>query len=469
MQRSIRFAPLSVLLALMLAVLACGGGTSRPTPTAAPASTTSTPPTPTPGSGAIVAGALAVRGTTSYVDSFNYFHVVGEIFNSTEQPLTGIELMVNVADASGQPALDGDDRPMDGGLFSPLLYTLLPGESAPFDFFRILPDRADTDGWQVSVSVANQTPAELQRAVVEVVNSRVAPNDNGTIFLTGELVNRTEAPVKISSFAAALVAEDGRVLAANASSDYLVHLAPAGDAGGGDRTPFALAIDGPPDPGVQAAYYVDAEVAEPRTTAADVTVNVTYRFADEFDDLHLAAAVTNNSGQMLTVRLVAGLYAADGAVLDVASASTPIYVAPGATVPVSLEYFDSLNRSAEAQAQVNRVTVQVDPFWTYPITYAVAELQTANEVKEPVGTAQYSFRGDVVNSSQAELTSATLILAIYDGADNLVASNWIIVYPEAETFKPGETLPFDMSVYLPTDTDLSDYTFTTIVQGYVKE
>ena len=468
MPRPNPFAPLSVLLLLALVALACGRGALPPSPTAPPA-TSAARSSATPGSGGLVAGALEVRGTSSYVDSFNYYHVVGEVFNGAEQPLTGIELQVNVADASGQPAVDGDDRPLDGETFSPLLYTLAPGESAPFDFFRILPDRADTAGWEASVSVANQTTAELERAAVEVTNGRVVTNDNGTTYITGEVFNRAATPAKISGLAAALKAADGRVLAANASSDYMVLLAPAGDPSGGDHTPFVLSIDGPADSGSQAAFYVDAEVATPQTAAADVAVRVTHRFSDEFDDLHLGATITNNGAQMLTVRLVAGLYAADGAVLDAASDSAPIYVAPGATVPVSFEYFDRLNRRAEDQALIDRVTVQVDPFWTYPITYAVAELHTANEVKEPVGTAQYSFRGDVVNSSEAELTSATLILAIYDGANNLVSSGWTNVYPQDETFSPGETLPFDMSVYLPTDTDLSNFTFTTIVQGYVKE
>jgi hypothetical protein len=113
--------------------------------------------------------------------------------------------------------------------------------------------------------------------------------------------------------------------------------------------------------------------------------------------------------------------------------------------------------------------MQVDPLWTYSIPYPVVMLQTANEVKEPVGVSQYSFRGDVVNNTNADLTSATLILAIFDGTNRLIASNWIIIYPETEVFSPGQTLPFDMSVYLPLDANVSDYSFTTLAQGYVKE
>jgi hypothetical protein len=473
MSRPHRSAPLAAVLALALAAMACGRGpgpaSATATATALAPITSIAPATPTLESGGIAAGSVEVRSTTTYVDSFNYFHLVGEIFNGTEGAVTGIELMAHVADASGQSALDGDDRPIDGEIFSPLLYTLAPGESAPFDFFRILPDGADMAGWQASVTVASQAPAELARVALQVEHTRTAANDSGSFFLTGELVNTAATPVKISSFAGALLADDGRVMAASATTDFSGILAAAGDPGGGDRTPFVIAIDGPAEAGTQAAYYVDAAASEPQTIANDVTIRVANRFADEFDDLHLAASVTNNGAEMLTIRLVAGLYAADGTVLDSASATTPIYAAPGATVPVTFDYFNSLNRRVDEQAQVDRVSVQIDPQWTYAIPYPVAMLQTAEEVKEPVGPAQYSFRGDVVNNTNADLTSATLILAIFDGSNQLVVSNWTNVYPETETFKPGETLPFDMSVYLPLGADVSTYSFTTIVQGYVKE
>ena len=464
--------PQTGLIALALAALGCGG--TALAPTLPPPASTVTPTSPTviappTEPGGIAAGSLEVRSTASYIDSFNYFHLVGEVFNGTDTPLTGIELTAYVADAAGQPTLDGDDQPIDGSTFSPLLYSLGPGESAPFDFFRLLPEGADTTGWQAAVSVAAQQTIALNRAAVEVVNTHVAVNPGGAVYLTGELVNPGSTPVKINSLAGALLADGVQVIAANATANFSSYLAASGDPTGGDRTPFVIGIDAPLDAGTDARYYVDAETTEAQTVAGGVVIEVNNRFSDEYDDLHLSATVTNNTAELLTIRLVAGLYAADGTVLDASSVSTPIYAAPGASVPVTFEYFDSLNRRAEDQALVDRVSVQVDPLWTYPIPISVADLQTANEVKEPVGTAQYSFRGDVVNSTEAELTSATVILAIFDGSDNLVSSNWMNLYPETETLKPGEALPFDLIVFVPTDADVSAYTFTTFVQGYVKE
>jgi hypothetical protein len=451
-------------------MLACGGP-GLPVPSLTPPATL-TPlapgqdtPVPTEASAVV----LEVRATSTYVDSFNYYHVVGEVVNAGAQAATGIELMAHVADADGQGAVDGDDRPMDGEIFSPLIYSLAPGESAPFDFFRILPDKANTRKWQASVTVANQAPIELARATVDVSHTRLVTNDSGAVFLTGELGNSGSTPIKISSFAGAVLDADGRLLAANASADFTGWLAPAGDSAGGDHTPFVIKMDGPGTAVAQAVYYVDAEVGEPHDSRGDVSIDMTNRFSDEFDDLHVSANVTNLGAATLTIRLVAGLYAADGTVLDTASATSPIYVAPGASVPVTFEYFDSLNRRADDQELIDHVTVQVDPLWTYGIPYPVAMLQTANEARDQVGVAQYSFRGDVVNSTNAGLTSATLVLAIFDGNNRLVTSSWTIVYPESETFEPGQTLPFDMSVYLPTGVDVSTYTFTTIVQGYVKD
>ena len=50
-----------------------------------------------------------------------------------------------------------------------------------------------------------------------------------------------------------------------------------------------------------------------------------------------------------------------------------------------------------------------------------------------------------------------------------MATNWTIVYPETETLLPGDTLPFDMSVFLPSGVDVADYSFSTLVQGSVQE
>lgn len=456
------------LLVLGLAILACAGP-AAPSPTAPAFPTVTVPAVATPDNGGVAAGELEVRGLSSYIDSFGYYHLVGEVFNATEAPVTAIELLTHVADQSGQAAVDADERPLDGQLFSPLLYSLAPGESAPFDFFRLLPDGANLAGWQASVTVATFAAEALERATVEIVSTRLAANPSGTVYLTGELVNPGSAPVEVSGVAGALLAPDGRLLAANASRDFGGLLAPAGDPGGGDRTPFVIAIDGPAEAGAEARFYVDAVAGGPLPAAAQVAIEVTNRYADEFDDLHLVANVTNSGSEMLTIRLVAGLYAADGTVLDASSVTTPIFVAPGATVPVSFDYFYSLNRSVESQALVDHVTVQVDPVWTYAIPYSVAEIETANEEREAVGTAQYSFRGDVVNTSDVPLTSVTLILGIYDGAGQLVATNWINVYPETETLAPGDSLPFDMSVYLPTGVDVSNYAFSTLAQGSVEE
>ena len=52
------------------------------------------------------------------------------------------------------------------------------------------------------------------------------------------------------------------------------------------------------------------------------------------------------------------------------------------------------------------------------------------DTNQVIGQPSQSQLVEVVNGTEMELTSATLILAIFDGNDNLVASNWMNLYPE---------------------------------------
>lgn len=503
MQSNNRTAIMSVILALAVAILACGGGRTTPTaqpentrapratatdeavvedPTEAPVAEPTEEPTeapveeptnepveePTDDSGGIVAGEISVTSLYSYLDEYNYFHVVGLIFNNTERPVTSIELTLELADGDGNTVLrDSDDNPEDFTTFSPLLYTLAPGETSPFEYSLSASDQ-DTSDWQFTVEVTGQSTGEVDRAEMEVVNDQIASDEFGTIYLTGELVNLSDGPVLVNSLAGVLLDDADVAQAADASYSLTRYLAPAGDENGNDRTPFVITLDGPADNATQTSYYWDVDLTDQVDTGSAVTIDITNGFVDTFDRLHVVANVGNNGDEVLSIQLVAGLYADDGTVLDAATASSPIYLGPGEVVPVSFDYFSSVASNADELARVDTYTIQVDPYWTYATSFDVVALESANEASTDEGDGQVTFTGDVVNSSSEDLSSATVVLALYDTDNNLVSSNWTSVYPEGDTFAAGESLPFELTLSLPPDLDTTNYTFLTFVQGYVQ-
>ncbi|MGH2522988.1 MAG: FxLYD domain-containing protein, partial [Anaerolineales bacterium] len=191
-------------------------------------------------------------------------------------------------------------------------------------------------------------------------------------------------------------------------------------------------------------------------------------YYDNFGSFHLVGTVTNNGDQFLSISLVAGLYAGDGTVLDASTLSVPFYLGEGESAPFNFEYFSNVNGNSDEAEKLDSYTVQVDPYWTYEPGTEVVALETINDDNGNEGDGQWTFRGDVVNTSDQSLSSATVVVAVYDTEDNLVATQWVGVYPSGNAIAPGDTNSFEVALYLDPDLDTTDFNFQTLVQGYVQ-
>jgi hypothetical protein len=406
---------------------------------------------------------VSVRSLFGYQDEFGYYHVVGEVYNSTEQPVTDIELTIILKDASGGSLLvDDAGEAVDSVIFSPLLYTLAQGESSPFDYWLSVETGVPA---AYEVTVTGQQIGEVRRAAVEVQNAQMVASDFGSLYLTGELVNLSGAPAQINSLAGAALDGDDRVVAASGFAAHTHALAPAGDAGGNDRTPFRIRLDSPGEVASGWAVYVDADQVD--FTPFPVEVEIVGGYFDPFDDFHLIGTVTNAGDEPAHISLVAGLYAGDGTVLDADTVSVPFELGPGESLPYDFQYFTLVSGSPEQATRVDRFTVQVDPYWTFAAGSEAVGLETAHDRAEDQGGGLWTFTGEVVNSSEQALYSAAVVVAVYDAEGNLVATNWASVYPSGNLIAPGDRHPFEVTLYLDPDVSTPGLTFRTFAQGYV--
>jgi hypothetical protein len=485
----------SVIVALALTILACGGGaaataTTAPTNTPRPTATEAPEEEPTeepeeepteepeeepteepeeePTEQGIAAGEISISGSNAYVDEYDYVHIVGLIFNDTEEPVSFVELTLELVDGNGETVLtDFDDAPVDEVTFSPFLWTIGPGETSPFDYTVYTDDRDPSD-WEYTVRVTDFSDGFVERGELEIINDQITADEFGTLYLTGELVNLNDEPVLVNSLAAALFDDGDNVLAGDASYNYARYLAPNGDESGNDRTPFSISLDGPVPDASSYIVYWDADLTDALDTTTGLRIDLAGAYVDDFDDLHVVAAVSSEAEDLLSVQLVAGLYAEDGTVLDSATLWVPVYLGPGDAVPISFDFFSSVNSNPDELARVSNYSVQFDAYGTYETSFDVVALNTANEASETGSNGRVDFTGDVVNDSGEALSSAIVVLALYDTEDNLVISNWTSVYPDGDTFADGESLPFSLSLYLAPDVDTTDWSFRTFVQGYVE-
>lgn len=81
--------------------------TSTPTPTSTPISTPIPTNTPTPTPTTIPPGVSVLSNHSSYVDSIDYLHVIGEVQNNIANHLRFVKITANIFDSSGQ-LLDTD-------------------------------------------------------------------------------------------------------------------------------------------------------------------------------------------------------------------------------------------------------------------------------------------------------------------------------------------------------------------------
>ena len=512
MHKKPNYAIFSAMLALTLAALACNGG-AAPTkaPTQAPAATQavaapsdtpqSSAPTatekaaptteatvesttaPTEGAttaaateaatsaptAAALSGSLDVHGVSGYVDSLKYYRVDGLLTNGTDKPVSSIELSLQLSDSGGKTVLKDDSgNPTSTVTFQPILSEIGSGETTPFEYYFDAGD-ADTTGWKAEVKLDSSEPfSDFARAPVTVANNLLTVGSDGDIYLTGELVNGGNSPTQINNFAAALLDGSGNVAATSSFQDVARLLAPAGDASGSDRTPFVVRISGPIKGNYTPSFYIDGVPGKQSDVdgAAPVHLKLETTYVDSFNNVHMVATVSNSGTETMTARVMAGLYAQDGSVLDGSSTNAPINLAPGVSVPVHLYYFSNLNGNADLVGKVISSSAQIDPYWTFPVTNDLVTLE-AGKVTTQVDGSSITIKGDVVNNSGQTLIDATVVVILRDADGKLVAADRAYTDNSGD-IAPKATETWSVTVDLPTDVDATKLKIETIVQGDVK-
>ena len=216
-------------------------------------------------------GELIINSANNYIDSEDHFHLVGELLNNSNTALENIELSISLVDKDGKTLLkDSKGQPTETLTFSPLLNALGPGEYMPFDWNAYSIQDGMPEMWRVDI-VGQTSVSSIQRASVAVENVEIFTDDSGNVQIIGNLVNKGDVPARINRFAGAALNDKTEVVGANAGSPYSWLLAPAGNEGGYDQTPFSVTMPGPIEDYAQWATYLDAE--QELTETANVIIS----------------------------------------------------------------------------------------------------------------------------------------------------------------------------------------------------
>jgi hypothetical protein len=439
--------------------------TTAPTAKQSPTQSQTAAPTEPPlHAGAPPPATAEITSLSSYKDAGGNFHVVGEIKNDEKSPLTSIGLTLTIQDASGNSLLnDSSGARVDSLTISPMLDTLLPQQSAPFDYL-LSSDAGVPDKYDVKISSTNT--GDMESASLVIQNAQMKAEAGGMVYLTGEIVNKGNTPVQIYNLAGALLDKDKKVIAAASTYNLSTYLLPAGDKYQEDHTPFSIAIDNPGNP-ISYTTYLEANQVEPRG-ASHLDLNIINNYFDGNDRFHIIGSLTNNSDGPLSTFLIGGLYAKDGTVLDADAAVTPIDIPAGQSLPYDISDFGNVNNNKDEAALVDNFTVQVDRSATlHPSTESVA-LKTSNEQLDKSSDPTWQLNGQITNTSNKTLSKETVMIAVYDAKNELVASDWTVITPASGSIAPGETSSFNLYVSLDPKSDRGSLTYKTFAAGDVE-
>jgi len=443
----------AVVVALILSVVGCGKSTVT-TPTTQPL-VVNTPVTQV--------NDLVISSTNAFVDSYGTYHVVGEVVNQSSTILTSIELNLEIKDASGNSLITDDNGNITpNSTISPMLYTLAPGEASPFEYSY---DTTKGTPASYTVTISGKQTGDANRATLKSENVQLVDDGSGWYFLTGELVNTGSQWAHINSLAGAVLDDSNNVLSADWTSTYTTELAPTGDVSGRDRTPFEINFPNPTN-ATQWSLFWDADVAD-NVTDYPLVVKITNSYFDQNGSSHLVGWVTNNSDQPLDSLVVGGLYGADGTVLDASYSFLSIPMKPGEAVPFNISSFGSVDNSKEQASLVSSYSAQVDTYFTSSPSSEFVDLSAAGEQIQKDGPI-WTFSGNVTNTSDKSLSSATLVVMVMDTQNNLIAMEYTTIYPTGDAIAVGETNTYTVSAHLDPAADATGFSTTTMVVGNVK-
>ncbi len=466
MKPSHRLKLVSLALVLSLGALACNLGAGAdptplpPTPTDVPLQPTTPPeptaePTPDPvveptevGSISESVPGLEITMVNGYLDNFGSWNVVGIVRNNTDRDIDSIEIEVELFDASDN-SLYADTTFAD-------LFNIAPGEETPFSM-TIFEDLPDADHY-VATIVGNST-TDLARAQLTLANMAMVHDDSGDTHITGEFINDNDFPVFINSLSGATFDASGLIQTADDYSVSIRYLDP------GESGPFRISITGP-DFGTgdidSYTVYVDAEEEDP-IPPFDISLSDAYDYLDVFNGLHLVGTVTNNSDSTLNIRLVAGIYDAEGTVLDASSVDLPINaLKPGETSPYDLEFWGPLNYTESRIDSADSYTLQVDAYWTWETSVELVDLATQNDTNE-FDEFDGQFEGEVVNNTGGPIESVTIVVYMVDlQSGQVVGTGYDYVFDE---IADGASAPYTVYIDIPEGFDVNSAQFEIIVKG----
>jgi hypothetical protein len=122
----------------------------------------------------------------------------------------------------------------------------------------------------------------------------------------------------------------------------------------------------------------------------------------------------------------------------------------------------------EQAALVTSYSAQFDPWRTYPPSYENVSLTPVGEMIQKSGST-WTAVGSFTNTTPQRLSGVTIMVAVYDPNNTLVAMGYTYSYPTGDAYAPDDNGSYEITIYLAPGVDTTGYTTHTFVVADVGE
>lgn len=158
-------------------------------------------------------GEVYIQNDRQYIGDDGSLHVVGEIRNDLQAPVSQMAVSVTLIDKSGNPITTEKA--------SSLVNTVMPGMTSPFD---LIITGSITDQVQSYMLDVDYRVAPPKSQAIDITSSKLSRDSHDNLMITGIVTNRGEITANTVAVVATLYDEAGNVAAVarvNPEPDYL--------------------------------------------------------------------------------------------------------------------------------------------------------------------------------------------------------------------------------------------------------
>jgi hypothetical protein len=413
---------------------------------------------------------VEVLYSNGYTDASGYYHVVGEVKNTSDYRVDSVTLHIRMLDQNGNVLQNKFDSPAESKYCQVFMNRLDPGEVSAFDYDTMLDEGVTPASLDVQFIKADTLVYNDYVSGINVEKKFSYIERFSWTEITGELVNTNNFWVWINYGEGVVRDTSGEVVGA-ASLITGTYLAPAGDPSGLDRAPFIVSIHGPITDAVSQDINFHAYQAKETPPPLSYEVNQPNFYLDGLGYAHLHMMIENTGSENIYPSLQAAIFDTTGNVISISVQDFPTYscLEPGKKLPIDFSnWMVSANNFDMSAVAKNSVRVE-NVFSTTDFKCFKTNYLDENAAKDIAtnftGHGAVDVTGKLTNTSSESLDTIMATVYYTDPTGKIVGLESDLLYPPNGEFAPGEEVEFEMTLRMSPSLDMSTITQHVLLVG----